>query len=292
MPLLFEVWKDVGRHLGIEEAVDLVARRIAGTIPLEAMVLRRVQLDRRRAETVAEAWLGDAPSRRVPGEGQSTLPLDASEPLNDWLRSGRVLRRLPDPGDPLREVVAPVWWEGDVMAVLLEREGQPAGVLTLVGRRGAFTEEHADLAKRLAEPMAVALANDARLGELSRLKEALEADKRALLSQARSPGRDGRGGGRGVGAARGDGARGAGRAHGRSRAAARRDGVGQGGRRAQIHARSPRASGPIVRINCGAIPAGLVDSELFGHERGSFTGAHAASEGMVRARGRGHALSR
>jgi hydrogenase-4 transcriptional activator len=40
-----------------------------------------------------------------------------------------------------------------------------------------------------------------------------------------------------------------------------------------IHARSPRSAGPILRVNCGAIAPGLVDSELFGHERGSFTGA-------------------
>ncbi len=40
-----------------------------------------------------------------------------------------------------------------------------------------------------------------------------------------------------------------------------------------IHARSSRAAGPILRVNCGAIAPGLVDSELFGHERGSFTGA-------------------
>ncbi|AKV01478.1 Formate hydrogenlyase transcriptional activator [Labilithrix luteola] len=40
-----------------------------------------------------------------------------------------------------------------------------------------------------------------------------------------------------------------------------------------VHARSSRARGPMLRVNCGAIPAELVDSELFGHERGSFTGA-------------------
>jgi DNA-binding NtrC family response regulator len=40
-----------------------------------------------------------------------------------------------------------------------------------------------------------------------------------------------------------------------------------------IHTRSRRAGGPFHRVNCGAIPAGLMDSELFGHERGSFTGA-------------------
>lgn len=40
-----------------------------------------------------------------------------------------------------------------------------------------------------------------------------------------------------------------------------------------IHARSLRARGPMIRVNCGAIAPELVDSELFGHERGSFTGA-------------------
>lgn len=46
-----------------------------------------------------------------------------------------------------------------------------------------------------------------------------------------------------------------------------------------IHELSPRSAGPFVPINCGAIPAELLESELFGHEKGSFTGAVAARRG-------------
>jgi two-component system, NtrC family, response regulator AtoC len=47
-----------------------------------------------------------------------------------------------------------------------------------------------------------------------------------------------------------------------------------------IHAKSPRASKPFVAINCGALPESILESELFGHERGSFTGASATKLGL------------
>lgn len=46
-----------------------------------------------------------------------------------------------------------------------------------------------------------------------------------------------------------------------------------------IHQLSPRKHEPFIAVNCGAIPEGTIDSELFGHEKGSFTGAHEARKG-------------
>jgi len=48
-----------------------------------------------------------------------------------------------------------------------------------------------------------------------------------------------------------------------------------------IHAQSARAGGPFVPINCGAIPPGLIQSELFGHARGAFTGAARDKPGLI-----------
>jgi transcriptional regulator with PAS, ATPase and Fis domain len=55
----------------------------------------------------------------------------------------------------------------------------------------------------------------------------------------------------------------------------------------EIHTRSPRAKGPFITINCGAIPESLMESELFGHVRGAFTGAVATRPGKFQAANKG-----
>src|SRR5689334_10021601 len=51
----------------------------------------------------------------------------------------------------------------------------------------------------------------------------------------------------------------------------------------RIHELSPRRTGPFMPINCAAIPEALFESELFGHERGAFTGASERARGKVEA---------
>jgi two-component system, NtrC family, response regulator len=54
-----------------------------------------------------------------------------------------------------------------------------------------------------------------------------------------------------------------------------------------IHRRSPRKDGPFIAINCNAIPENLLESELFGHEKGAFTGAHTQRKGLMETAGAG-----
>ncbi len=60
-------------------------------------------------------------------------------------------------------------------------------------------------------------------------------------------------------------------------------GVGKSTLARWIHAHSPRKAGPLLEINCAGLSAELAESELFGHERGAFTGAHSQKRGLVEA---------
>ncbi|MFM5894871.1 MAG: sigma-54 interaction domain-containing protein [Novosphingobium sp.] len=57
-----------------------------------------------------------------------------------------------------------------------------------------------------------------------------------------------------------------------------------------IHARSPRAKGPFIAVNCAAMPETMLEAMLFGHKKGAFTGANEASEGFFRAADKGTLL--
>ena len=125
----------------------------------------------------------------------------------------------------------------------------------------------------------MALDNDLRLREMAALREAAEADKRSLLTRL---GRKTLGDTI-VGVESGLRA-----VMERVELVARTDapvlifgetGTGKELVARAIHNRSSRHNGPFDRVNCGAIPPELIDSQLFGHERGAFTGAVEARRG-------------
>ncbi|MCB9686788.1 MAG: sigma-54-dependent Fis family transcriptional regulator [Alphaproteobacteria bacterium] len=223
-----------------------------------------------RGELAVLAEAGELPAGLV---HRHTLPTPRATELRAWGLSGRVTRWLSRGETALGRALIPEALVGPCSAIPLPVDGALRGVL-LAG--GALDRADAEL---LREPFTVAFGNDLRLHELARLKEAAEADRQALLQRL---GREGvtdvvvgaQGGLREVMA--------------RVEQVARTDapvlvlgetGSGKELVAREIHHRSPRSRGPFLRVNCGAIPPELVDSELFGHERGAFTGAVSRRQG-------------
>lgn len=280
LPLLLDVWRQSCQEPRIDRSVRAVAAVVARRMPCQRLLIRGLDLERRRVETVAEvpSALARVPSEPSQGLARTNgLDLDT---LLGWCLSGQVLR---DDAARVRRLLpglVPDHWEGPILAGGLVWGQQALGALVLGGAAGSFYgSEHEPMLSALCEPLAVALRNDRQLRELSVLREAAEADRRSLLVRL---GRQdivdtivGEHSGlepvmRAVDLV--------------ARAEAPvlilgETGTGKEVVARAIHGRSTRATGPFLRVNCGAIPPELADSELFGHERGSFTGAVARRHG-------------
>jgi transcriptional regulator with GAF, ATPase, and Fis domain len=277
MELLLDVWREACRHLAVEDAFERIAELVGPRIPADLLVVRRVDAERRRIETVP-AGQGEREGR--PSVERTECSAQQLDELLRWARRGTMLRCGPPAKHPLAQVMAPRGIWGDVIAgPLLDDERLIGLLVAAVASPRQFTADHEALLRRLLEPCAMALVNDARWHELVRLREASEADRRALLSRLERDtiadtivGADA----------------GLRQVMERVEQVAPTDapvlllgetGTGKEVIARAIHARSRRAGGPVVRVNCGAIPPGLIDSELFGHVRGSFTGAVAERKG-------------
>lgn len=127
--------------------------------------------------------------------------------------------------------------------------------------------------KELQKPFSIALANHLRILEIETLKKAEEAEKLSLLRKLGRESLEERIIGENTGLKY---------VMERVKLVAQSDlpililgetGTGKELIARAVHKNSNRAHGPIIRVNCGAIPSELIDSQLFGHEKGSFTGA-------------------
>ena len=275
--LLLGVWREACRHIQIGESVERIAPLLGHRLPVDLVLIRHFDLQRPCAETVA---VGSCRPGSVPARARTECSPQDLERILAWCGRGAVICQPARAVDALLPALLPADLDGEVLAGPLNAESGPAGVLLLVARppRG-FRAEHEELLHALLEPFTVALENDRRLRELTSLREAVEADNRSLLSRlGRYDISDSI-----VGAETGLRP-----VLEQIELVARSDtpvlvlgetGSGKEVVARAIHNRSRRASGPFLRVNCGAIPPELVDSELFGHERGSFTGAVGVRKG-------------
>ena len=273
-PLSLAAWKLASRHQGIEAFAAGLLPVLQAVLPLRHVLIRRLDAARSALETVASAGPGASASGH-----RSAFDAVAWQTLLEDCRRGAwwhdtaasLLARMPGR--------VPDGVHGEVFAFGLATDGSPAGLAVLALDPGAAEAEFVALAHTLSEPLAVALENDRHLRELSALREAAEAERRSLLKRlGRQDIADTI-----VGAQSG-----LQEVMERVDLVARSDtpvlilgetGTGKEVVARAIHRRSSRAGGPFLRVNCGALPQELIDSELFGHERGSFTGAVASRKG-------------
>ena len=188
---------------------------------------------------------------------------------------------FPDPGLPFPKAFERIVQNGNYsyMGMILElEENRICSTALWTDGVNRYTDEHARLFRLLREPLAIAMSNALKHREVIRFKQMLADDNRYLLDELRSV----------------SGTEIIGAELGLSMVMRMVEQVapldspvlllGETGTGKElianaIHSSSPRNDGPFIRVNCGAIPETLLDSELFGHEKGAFTGATSQKRG-------------
>lgn len=270
MELLLNFWREACRHIELSESIARLTELVRRKIPVELVLVRRFSARNAVVETVAVGQHGGVP---IPRQARTECTQDDVDRITEWSREGNVLRSENRERFPVLKTIIPADLRGSVMAGPLVTSNGKIGILLFVGNHAEFADEHEAVMKSLLEPFTVALENHQRFKEIARLQKAAEAEKQALLSRLRRQ--------EIVEEIVGD--------NGTLRGVMEQveqvaptnapvlilgeTGTGKEVIARAIHARSARRDGPVVRVNCGAIAPELIDSELFGHEKGSFTGA-------------------
>ena len=274
--ILLAVWREACQHIDIHQSVAGIADLLAAHLPLERLAVERIMHEHRAIATVAVA-----PGTSTDGKLASReCTAGELKKLLVWARRGIIAAQLDNNLPEAINAIFTLAGELDTRVAPLCVSGEPVGALVISAPAGEdFSEKHEAMLAALQEPFAVALENDRRLHELAALREAAEADRRALLSRL-------------------------GRQDINEQIIGERQGLAPVMKRVDlvsgsdapvlllgetgtgkevvaraIHVRSDRHDGPFIRVNCGAFPAELVDSHLFGHEKGSFTGASETRKG-------------
>lgn len=277
--VLLAIWQEASHRIEISHFTATVSKYLSDCLPIGQLLVRRVDPDRPSVDTVAIGF--SAPDYLLP-ETRSTCSAKNINEIVAWCSTNQVVRRgAPGWADAPVESLVPADVRGDVLVGSLPQPNEPGGVLVLVAAEGeVFNSGHADIVVQLLEPFCRALDNDRHVREVAAMRVAAEAEKHTLLSR--------------LGCKHADEEAVIGVESGLSAVMERvnlvarsnapvlllgETGSGKEVIARTIHNRSACTSGPFLRVNCGAIPSELIDSQLFGHERGAFTGAVEAREG-------------
>jgi transcriptional regulator with GAF, ATPase, and Fis domain len=269
------------RHLAVEKALQDCLLYLQQYLPLDRLVLQRFEPNYGTMQMVATATAYDCAPLDilvpVSAEAKSTLRLqvDAEDPD---------VRIFNDPMSVAlcREMLQFLQTSShSVMVMRLRIQEKVFGSLVLTNDRtgdARYTGAHAELISLLREPFAIALSNAISHRDVLRLNDLLADDNRYLQSELRKrTGEDIVGADFGL----------KGVMESVHQVAALdspvlllgETGVGKDVIAHALHTLSNRKNHPFIAVNCGSIPDNLIDSELFGHEKGAFTGALAQKRG-------------
>lgn len=270
-------------HIDIEIALYESLKYLKHFIPVESMNLSVWEPDLQSLRVIARAT--EEEGQRL--ETLVTMTDDAKKYMMEmydrfqaakWPDADIVNDSTADPG--MREIVKQFDLnQSSLMHLILETVDRPlCSVLLITPGKNVYIEEHAMILNMLKEPFSMAMSNALKHREVIKLKELLADDNKYLYSELRKI----------------SGSEIIGHKFGlkntiekASRAAIvdspvlllGETGVGKDVIANAIHYSSNRKNGPFIKVNCGAIPESLIDSELFGHEKGAFTGALAQKRG-------------
>lgn len=272
--LLLFIWREVCRHLELQESAATIVDRLKRQVGLGGL-----RIDRVRDACVETVY---SSSSELP-HSLVDCPPDIQRDLLAWAQAEAM---QVFPGSDLAPARArrlqgffPESPDQRVTSGPLIVEQRLAGILHLLWHTSASDADRG-IGQALLEPFSAAVANDFRIGQFKTLQAAAEAERNAVLARI----------GRGalaeevvVGAE-------AGLKNVMERVAlvAKSDvpvlilgetGTGKEVISRAIHHGGRRSAAPFIRVNCGAIPSELIDSQLFGHEKGAFTGASDQHQG-------------
>ena len=264
-------------HLEIEDTMFACLQFLEQHLPADGLYLQFIDQDLNSIRILAKAT-------REGGEKLDALiPLSAeSQQIADLITLNFEKGEIPPViiantprHNPLLNSVAEYFGklESSLMVLFLSIENQFLGSLALqADGSGCFTEDHMRLYALLKEPMSIAVSNARKHRETVKLKDLLAEDNRFLHQEMQRMS-----GNRIIGEDFGlktvmEMVRNV-AGHSSPVLLMGETGVGKDIIANAIHHTSSKSRGPLVTVNCGAIPGNLIDSELFGHEKGAFTGA-------------------
>ncbi|MBN2510841.1 MAG: sigma 54-interacting transcriptional regulator [Spirochaetales bacterium] len=265
-------------HLDIRTGLREAFLYIRRHIPADALYLEIFSMDQGIARIYASA---DVEGARKP-DTVIHLPPQAARHLIPALKAPDVVHVINDVDEnPIGSLINAAIGrrENSVLACPLYIETHVFGGLIIERhKRNGYSREDAELAKILIKPFSIALANCLKHDEILRLNEIIQNDRRFLQEEIRHLTGDTI-----IGA---DG--GLKKVMEKVHQVAATDspvlilgetGVGKDLIAGEIHRLSLRKQHPFITVNSGAIPESLIDSELFGHEKGAFTGADSRKRG-------------